>query len=565
MRFINTTSLEFREVSGLDLSRLKNGYAVLSHRWTLGNDEIQFADVVSKETDLRTKDGYAKFAGACALAKTLGYDLLWIDTCCINKANSTELSEAINSMYRWYAESRICIAYLQDVTTQVEIRQSEWFNRGWTLQELIAPASVRFYSGKWNYLGDKASLSELLISKTGVPADILKGKGAPQTCSIAQRMSWAAKRTTTRVEDRAYSLMGLFDVNMPMIYGEREQAFMRLQEHIIAKSTDESIFVWSLDLLEDSTRDAKQVHCGLLATSPACFAKCGDVVATGRSRGFRINQFGLSISVPAAQHSLRSYCAPLKVTKEKQKGQCALFLSRLPEGDSFARTSSSTGESITMTETIGKKLIEFTVPLEPKEAPVHLYPGFWLRKIALHDPQISRYRPISRGAPSNERLTLPEGEFGTAGLVGIELQSQHHSTGWLKFGFDSNSNPVCFLTFPTLEADTNDPERVLIPEGFAQSPTGANHAMFNDEWLRASNRTLQSLPDYSYDSRLGSGNIEDGFDFTFKAPLFEISVSATEVPEMASTNSRKTEVWAVNNLVGKEPVQYSSNDSGCCC
>ena len=569
MRFIDTTSFKFREVPDSKLPKLKNGYAVLSHRWTWGEDEIQFADVLSKEADLKSKDGYAKFAGACALAKKLGYDLLWIDTCCINKVDSVELGEAINSMYRWYSMSKLCIAYLQDVTSSVEIRQSEWFNRGWTLQELIAPKSVRFYGRNWNYLGDKASLSDTLVSKTGIPNDILKRTKDPSACSVAQRMSWAAKRTTTRIEDRAYSLMGLFNVNMPMIYGEREQAFMRLQEHIISKSADESIFVWDLDLLEDSTRDAKQVHCGLLATSPACFARCGNVVTTGRSQGFSINQFGLYISVPATPYTLSSYYAPLKVKKEKTKGQCALLLSRLPDSDSFARTSSSTGESIVMTETLGDELRKFSVPLEPRETPIHLYPGFWLRKLGLYDPQIKGSEKYSRlWTTDSERVTLPDGEFGTAGLIKIKLQSEHYAPGWLKLGFDRDENPVCFVTFPELNPTSpteDDPNQIKIPERFERSPGRTKHPIFSDEWLHASDHSISNLPDYSYDSRRGSGRIEDGCDFTFKAPLFEISVSATKVPEMRSTGNKKTEVWAVNIVAGKELASQYRYEGSCCC
>lgn len=199
----------------------------------------------------------------------------------------------------------------------------------------MAPRTVRFYDRSWNHLGDKASLSNVLVNRTGISTNVLKKTEPPQACSIAQRMSWGVKHTTKRLEDRAYSLMGLLDVNMPMIYGDRERAFIRLQEQIIFNSTDESIFVWDLNLLEDSTRDAKHVHCGLLATSLACFARCGDVLSSGRSRGFRINQFGLSISLPATLYALGTYQAPLNVTKAKAADQCAILLAKLPRENSF--------------------------------------------------------------------------------------------------------------------------------------------------------------------------------------------------------------------------------------
>jgi hypothetical protein len=177
------------------------------------------------------------------------------------------------------------------------------------------PRTVAFYDRSWNRLGDKASLAKTLVNRSGIPIEVLKNDIPPQSCSIAQRMSWAAKRTTRRLENRAYSLMGWFDVNMPMIYGERERAFIRLLEQAIARSADESIFALSLDVLEDSERDAKTVQCGLLATSPACFADCGDIVASGRSRGFRANQFGLSIALPASIQTLDTCKAVLNASR----------------------------------------------------------------------------------------------------------------------------------------------------------------------------------------------------------------------------------------------------------
>ena len=570
MRFVNTTSLKFHEVSDLELHKLKKGYSILSHRWTWGDDEIVYMDVPSMNSDVKAKDGYAKFTGACTLAKQLGYDLLWIDTCCINKTDSVEIGEAINSMYRWYSMAKVCIAYLQDVTSLSQIKESEWFNRGWTLQELIAPRIVRFYDRNWNYLGDKASLSNTLGSRTGIPTDVLKNTTPPQAYSIAQRMSWAAKRTTKRLEDRAYSLMGLFDVNMPMIYGERERAFIRLQEQIISKSTDESVFVWDLDILEDSTRDAKHVHCGLLATSPACFARCGDVVSRGRSRGFHINQFGLSISLPATLYALGTYQAPLNVTKAKAAGQCAILLAKLPEGESFARISSPSGESVLMTETLAVKLMEFTVSLEPTERPLRLYPGFWLRKLGFHDSHINAYKILERRySADDDRLMLPDGEVGTAGIIRLSLRDsdQPAGFGWIKLGFDSACHPICFMTFPDLEDD--DPQTKMMP-GEAEklltithgSPDRLNHPFFNNDWTHASSRTISELPSHSYDSRMGTVDLDDGFEFTFKAPLFEIAVSARKIPDIKPTSSGKGEIWAVDLVAGTAPVYY---DDSCCC
>ncbi|KAI0179550.1 HET-domain-containing protein [Hypoxylon sp. FL1284] len=580
MRFINTTTLGFQEVPDLQLHKLKNGYSILSHRWTWGEDEIQYVDILSMGDTVKAKKGFAKFTGACALAKSLGHELIWIDTCCINKADAAELSEAINSMYRWYSKSQVCIAYLQDVNSESMIRESVWFERGWTLQELIAPRSVKFYGHSWNYLGSKAGLSSTIVAKTGIPADVLKNAKHPRACSVAQRMSWAAKRTTQRIEDRAYSLMGLFDVNMPMIYGERGQAFIRLQEHIIAKSADESIFVWSLDLLEDSTRDAKQVHCGLLASSPACFARCGDIINTGGSRGFQISQFGLIISSPAMMNTLGTYHAPLRAKRADKAGNCALILTKLPDERSFVRTSNSSGESFVTTEKLGDTMMQISVPLEPGEAPPSLYHGYWLRKLGFYDYHISSHDKIRRLDGGRDRCLLPQGETGTAGIIRLRLRENGQASGfgWIKLGFDSSSRPVCLLAFPPtpdndrdtrrmpaqaeelLAANPRYPSELMLKQGSSER---MRHPFFDSKWTNASSSTLSSLPSYCYDSRLATSRSDGGFDFDFQAPLFKISVSAKRMPDSSSSNAQKQEVWAVSIVAGTPPPEYSGG-GGCC-
>ena len=181
-------------------------------------------------------------------------------------------------MYRWYENSRVCYAYLHDVPepsfpTQSDKRRypnsngwPEWFSRGWTLQEMIAPREVRFFNKDWHHVGDKARLAETLEVVTRVPRHILtRGLTGNRPC-VAQVMSWAANRTTTRVEDRAYSLMGLLDVNMPMLYGEGKKAFHRLQLEIIRSSNDQSIFAWG-----------GQSESSVLADDPRCFKRCSQM------------------------------------------------------------------------------------------------------------------------------------------------------------------------------------------------------------------------------------------------------------------------------------------------
>ncbi|GKZ26243.1 hypothetical protein AbraIFM66951_004431 [Aspergillus brasiliensis] len=246
-------------------------YAILSHTW--GKEEVTYQEISA--AGAKEKSGYEKITQCCSVAKANGYKYVWIDTCCIDKTSSAELSEAINSMYLWYYKAEICYAVLADVRSEGEIAQSRWLTRGWTLQELIAPSRVIFLNEMWEVMGDKAELRDKLSEYTGIPTGILSGEEDLETASVAQRMSWAAKRQTSRVEDRAYSLMGLFNVNMPLIYGEGENAFIRLQEEIMRISDDQSLFAWT------SSDDRG----GLLATSPAAFAHSHNIV--------RFNPFGI--------------------------------------------------------------------------------------------------------------------------------------------------------------------------------------------------------------------------------------------------------------------------------
>ncbi|KAK7990391.1 kinesin light chain 1 [Apiospora arundinis] len=219
-------------------------YAILSHTWGDDDQEVTFQDM--KEGTGRHKDGYHKIEFCGAQAAADGLDHFWVDTCCIDKANNTELQEAINSMFRWYQNSAKCYVYLPDVlrmgsglaedlprpTWKLALRGSRWFTRGWTLQELLAPSSVEFFSQEGQRLGDKGSLKNLLHDITGIPISALQGTPLSDF-SETERMSWSDTRKTKKEEDMAYSLLGLFGVHMPMIYGEGKQnALRRLREEI---------------------------------------------------------------------------------------------------------------------------------------------------------------------------------------------------------------------------------------------------------------------------------------------------------------------------------------------
>ncbi|KAI6038893.1 heterokaryon incompatibility protein-domain-containing protein [Pisolithus marmoratus] len=209
-------------------------YAILSHRWGV---EVTYKEMIglmkmeeSKRDEVRKRYGYQKIIKSCELAKKDGYKWLWIDTCCIDKRSSAELSETINSMYRWYQNAQICYTYLNDVDKPAfPIKQDgekfaksngwpEWYMRGWTLQELIAPKRVEFFNKEWVHIGNKQRFAPTIEGITGIPCDVLKGGLVGKRLSVADIMLWAARRVTTRIEDRAYSLMGLFGVNMPMLY-----------------------------------------------------------------------------------------------------------------------------------------------------------------------------------------------------------------------------------------------------------------------------------------------------------------------------------------------------------
>lgn len=212
-------------------------YAILSHTRTPGQ-EVTYQELVSGGG--KGKSGYEKirFCGKQAMNDGLLY--FWVDTCCIDKSDPAELTTAINSMFRWYRKAIKCYVYLADVTLpnsnadtsvheskwETAFRSSKWFTRGWTLQELIAPTLVEFFSKEGRQLGDKRSLEELIHKITGIPITALQGKPA-SGFSISERKKWAAQRQTTQEEDLVYCLLGLCEVSMPAIYGEGKEAALK--------------------------------------------------------------------------------------------------------------------------------------------------------------------------------------------------------------------------------------------------------------------------------------------------------------------------------------------------
>ncbi|KAK0735299.1 hypothetical protein B0T26DRAFT_798898 [Lasiosphaeria miniovina] len=214
-------------------------YAILSHTW--GDEEVSFEDMA--DGTAKKKAGYAKmqFCGDQAWLDGLKY--FWVDTCCINKSDKVELEHALNSMFRWYREAAKCYVYLADVpakehsansngSLELAFQKCRWFTRGWTLQELIAPTIIEFYSKERERLGDKKSLEEELHAITGIPLKALQGSPLSDF-SVPERMTWMDKRDTKYEEDKVYALFGIFDVHIPVIYGEGlQKALKRLRDKI---------------------------------------------------------------------------------------------------------------------------------------------------------------------------------------------------------------------------------------------------------------------------------------------------------------------------------------------
>ncbi|KAN0070367.1 TPR-like protein [Elaphomyces granulatus] len=232
-------------------------------------EEVSFKDMMDGTG--KRKTGYDKIRFCGEQAGRDGLQYFWIDTCCIDKSSSSELQEAINSMFRWYRGAAKCYVYLADVSRpalgtdvkssqlpwELSFRKSRWFTRGWTLQELVAPAIVEFFSEEGEQLGNKKSLERHIHEVTGIPVKALRGSPLSDF-GIPERMLWAEKRDTTREEDKAYSLLGIFDVYMPLIYGEgRENAFKRLREEMdkASKGTKREDFSVAFSLSNMSETD----------------------------------------------------------------------------------------------------------------------------------------------------------------------------------------------------------------------------------------------------------------------------------------------------------------------
>ncbi|RYP60249.1 hypothetical protein DL771_010586 [Monosporascus sp. 5C6A] len=316
MRLLNSHTLDFEEFSGPSIPE----YAILSHTW--GGEEVVYQDMRDSiprwRLKYKCKAGWQKISNCARQARRDGLRYVWVDTCCIDKSSSAELQESINSMYRWYHNAKVCYAYLSDADVRgggeeeghhgdddpLRFRRCRWFTRGFTLQELLAPRSVVFFAQDWTPLGDRAGLAALVASITGIGEEYLVRGGGNDSllhrASVACRMSWAAGRETTRGEDAAYCLLGIFGIHMPLLYGEGiAGAFRRLQEEIMRATGDTSILAWGHRSRNPGSRTSGG---GYLASSPLDFMHCArvaDYAFSGVPRiSFGVSQHGLEATLP---------------------------------------------------------------------------------------------------------------------------------------------------------------------------------------------------------------------------------------------------------------------------
>lgn len=440
---VNTMELEFFH-DDRDLV-----YAILSHRWQEG--EVLFADMQSGHA--HRKAGYAKLKRFCDEAAAADYSYAWCDTCCIDKSSSAELSESINSMFRWYQNAGVCFAYLYDLTTVAICNaadfHAEWFTRGWCLQELLAPKAMTFFNCDWKQLGTREELSGFISQNTSIHEDALGGD--LEQFSVAQRMSWAATRSTTRAEDMAYSLLGIFNVNMPLLYGEGgERAFVRLQDEIMKQSPDQSIFV-------HSSRGAQR----LLAESPADFRDSSSVVRSKPLVGepYNLTNAGLSIELLLYSWSLEIYIALLDCCEESSNEYIGIFVQLRPQ---ISRQGSSfSTDHATRTKVDGQAWIS-----QPQIAALpcgqqrlylerclasnarHRY-GFWIRQFkgTQNWAKGGRVWAVSWNVwDDKERIVeLPDGVYGTVGIVVWEIDDTGDGHGLrrvARLGFTSDFAPL---------------------------------------------------------------------------------------------------------------------------
>lgn len=473
-------------------------YVILSHRWGQEDEEVSFTDIGTDR--MKRKRGYHKIITTCDIALAKGYEWVWIDTCCIDKTSSSELSESINSMYDWYKNSAFCIAYLEDYQIEYgQLAKSSWFTRCWTLQELISPSVVRFYDTKWRYFGSKKGLCREISEITGIDTKTLSGAD-PRRCSVAQRMSWAAKRKATRIEDEAYSLLGLFDVNLNPTYGYKEKAFGALQTAILQSPRDhddQSIFAWD--------RGVKRGYQGLLATSPAAFANCQRtrrLDPLDNRCGFFYNSFDIILDLLTLPYGINTYLCVLDCSSDPTSSDVrdCIILERSDDEQQYARVrqgdiSRLSLEVIDINKNYDARRRRMTVRQIPRNVSTNMIHGFLITEIDLPDWTTSEYNQIEvkrpgtgwrKTRPGPMLLTLPMNGWGAvANLLLPQPAAVDHEQhiSWIKIGFDPEFRPCCKLGTVASLSDTNDEDRRSSSSQASRPRTTPEYENLDSDWL----------------------------------------------------------------------------------
>ncbi|KAG4431030.1 hypothetical protein IFR05_013488 [Cadophora sp. M221] len=452
MRLLDTTTLELCEFFGSDIPY----YAILSHRWE--DDEVTFQDLISGLGPSRK--GYLKVQGCCRKAARDGWRYAWVDSCCIDKSSSAELSEAINSMFQWYRDSQVCYAFLSDVPEGLTIkkhhkkrsrfRKSRWWTRGWTLQELLAPRKVVFYDSGWGEIGTRGYLHGLVHSITGI-----RDLDNFMQASVARKMSWASKRKTKRVEDQAYCLLGIFNVNMPPLYGEGQKAFERLQLEILKSSDDESIFAWEpWDMAHGPLPTYTSLR--LLAMTPLAFQRCGPVMESTLASSYDPERppFSMTNKGFRMELSLRptdlpdTFEAPLNCSWGEKR--LAIRLRKVENSSSrFHRECAVTTNERKMSENAARSII-FIHPhdiVPPLEAYGKVLPiSFEIINDSLARNCFTELEVLSVSIPANSWVRLFEKEHPKG------LQAQLQDLDFCQFNFDPDHD-ASLLQFGDVEGD----------------------------------------------------------------------------------------------------------------
>lgn len=489
MRLIDTKTLTLVTFSD---ERQLPPYAILSHRW-VETEEVLFKDLLKRRNE--HLKGWQKIKWCCnqAIRDELRY--AWIDTCCIDKTSSSELSEAINSMFRWYAGAKVCYAYLNDlVYTKNDVWERDftgslWFTRSWTLQELLAPIRVEFYDVHWDAVGERSTLAEEIADASGIQLTVFATASFRlEDYSIAQRMSWASKRTATRIEDIAYSLLGIFDVNMPMLYGEGQKAFQRLQEEIIRRTNDHTVFAWSCP--SSNRLGANPSFVNLLASSPAAFQNDIDLVQQSFTEPspYSVTNLGLAIRLPLEHWAPNVYFAGLNCSKNLVD-QVGIFIFKDPKFTNIAyriqldlmlttarkqhvATSYSADLNIATSATLSHLLALTNRLGEHHESIVQvIYKLSTLQQF----PRYATYGESKIDRPSGSMMVYPtvrsrhefelpcintplQSSTSCCGTIALLLLGPSYAVMAIRIGLDQNLNLTCILADQSHEESLNRPE-----------------------------------------------------------------------------------------------------------